>query len=579
MREPQAYRQASQFLVAEDKDHTVAQTAQRVDRLLTGDEGKEDGNSNESKPDDEAMEVDIQEVSKPIYEQTKSGLDKEREEPNPDNIQKAASPLLQQKSRNSYRTSSKDQKRLVDDEAYASQSTLRNTQIDSVAGNYQSSTQQSYDSAYASQDAQVASFSQSKPAQGLADPRSGLIHIPTKAASDESHQLDADQPMDDAKSGSEGSSPVRPIIRKSSLNFASLPAREPLTTKKSFGARTSRTSHLDASKPNGPLRTSYHTKKGVSNAHLERQDDSDIDMDVDDRPVLPREESDGETKLMKIHNKTSTQRLHDKINALGQSHASRPTKSIPSAISNTSQPIYPDIPQAEVEPSHPSRTAQQSKTSTKQTITDEFDEEDEDDWIPSKSLVAAPLGRPQLHKSFSTDVMEQIRNKDSIGGLEGLPVSPQHLSKPLPKSPRGSPAPSGMAKHGKSASVSDITIQPRPVTASGVAHGKLVSVSNPDFSSRYDSQQQTSYTPAGTPASKIQGDGPLSASKAKLSSILKSARGIFASSAGVSAQAKMETLSPRTIRVREQNENASLNSLMASHAANQQPKKWVIPEH
>lgn len=54
-----------------------------------------------------------------------------------------------------------------------------------------------------------------------------------------------DGPSDEARSNSDGSSPIRPMVRKSSLNFASLPAREPLTGGKSLGGRTSRTSHLD----------------------------------------------------------------------------------------------------------------------------------------------------------------------------------------------------------------------------------------------------------------------------------------------------------------------------------------------
>ena len=51
--------------------------------------------------------------------------------------------------------------------------------------------------------------------------------------------------MEDVRSGSEGSSPVHAMVRKSSLNFASLPAREPLTSKKSVGQRTSQMTHLD----------------------------------------------------------------------------------------------------------------------------------------------------------------------------------------------------------------------------------------------------------------------------------------------------------------------------------------------
>jgi hypothetical protein len=73
--------------------------------------------------------------------------------------------------------------------------------------------------------------------------------------------------MEDVRSTSDGSSPVHPVVRKSSLNLASLPAREPLTSKKSIGQRTSQM---------------INTESGDS--------------------------------------KTTTQRLHDRINMLKQSH-------------------------------------------------------------------------------------------------------------------------------------------------------------------------------------------------------------------------------------------------------------------
>ena len=579
MREPQSHRQASRFRVAEDGDREVPSATRQIDAKQTEDWDMENVTSNGDANNDN-MDVDAEEPLKSARPQTKDVTSKGQKEGTSDETRKIGSP----KSQNLHSVFSlREASVAAQDEAYASQSTLRDTQVDSVFVNYQSSTQQSHDSAYASQDTQNASFIQSKTLQQPISFQSGLAHIPTKQALSETRHIAADQPMEDVKSGSEGSSPVRPIIRKSSLNFASLPAREPLTTKKSFGARTSRTSNLDASKVNGSLRTSYHghqqTGKSIGHADYEDdedQEDSDVDMDLDPRPGLSREESDGESRMTKLHNKTSTQRLHDKINALGQSHAPRPTKSIPSAACNASQLAYPDVPQAEGETSNPIRAPQSSKPRIMPSSADGIDDEDEDDWIPSKAPVTVPSGRPNLLKSYSTEVMEQIRGKDSIGGLEGFPASPERLTKTVPTS-LGSPALNVSPKHGKSASVSDLPTQVRPGTASSVSHGKMVSVSNPDLASRHNNPHQASYTPAGTPVSKRQGDGPISASKAKLSSILKSARGIFASSAGVSAQAKMETLSPRSIRLREQMENPSINSLLASHAANQPTKTGLYP--
>ena len=104
---------------------------------------------------------------------------------------------------------------------------------------------------------------------------------------------------------SDGSSPVRQVIRKSSLSFASLPQREPLTVKKSIGQRTSRGSHFEAS------RSSYFGNVGDKrsfggNRAQEVQDDHD-EMDLDDAE-----------SSAKRSNKTYTQRLQDQINLLGQ---------------------------------------------------------------------------------------------------------------------------------------------------------------------------------------------------------------------------------------------------------------------
>lgn len=55
---------------------------------------------------------------------------------------------------------------------------------------------------------------------------------------------------------------------------------------------------------------------------------------------------------------------------------------------------------------------------------------------------------------------------------------------------------------------------------------------------------QTLDTPARSPSQKKYPDGPLSASKAKIYSVLKSAKGKFATSAGASAQAKLDEAPP-----------------------------------
>jgi len=70
-------------------------------------------------------------------------------------------------------------------------------------------------------------------------------------------------------------------------------------------------------------------------------------------------------------------------------------------------------------------------------------------------------------------------------------------------------------------------------------------VGRPKATSVSESNKQKGHTPPTSP--KKFTDAPLSASKAKFYSVLKSAKGMFASSAGSSAQAKVETALPSTI--------------------------------
>lgn len=139
-------------------------------------------------------------------------------------------------------------------------------------------------------------------------------------------------------SPSDGSSPIRPIVRKSSLNFASLPAREPIT-KKSIGNRTSRTSHLEQS------RASHFGRQtgGKSLDNTTSKPDNE-NKDNEQKEAIEDPCDNSETNMMLLHNKTSTQRLQDQISRLG-----RPQKIIRSSntniniaqaqVSQTNQPV------------------------------------------------------------------------------------------------------------------------------------------------------------------------------------------------------------------------------------------------
>lgn len=352
-----------------------------------------------------------------------------------------------------------------------------------------------------------------------------------------------DEPMEDAPSPqSEGSSPIRPIVRKSSLNFASLPAREPLTSKKSIGGRASRTSHLDQS------RTSYYGRntggKSIGNTY---QDDDE--MDVDDMD----EENPIQDDAARLHNKTSTQRLQDQISMLGKSQNARPSsKSITAngllASSQASRPSQSISHDENQHPKSPAKSPAKSPLSKERPPPGAFPEDEEDSWIgpPSTAVVAAAppsifSPRPQMTKSHTTDVMEEIHGKDTIGA----PIfsMPKRGDEQTPRSPFREPImpdrPTSTFGHVKSASTS---ILRSPRKAGETIENKGISVSNP--TPMVGATEST--TPPKSP-SRSRGS-PLKAAKDKFSSILKTSRGLFASSAAVSAEAK-STLSPPTSRI------------------------------
>lgn len=351
--------------------------------------------------------------------------------------------------------------------------------------------------------------------------------------------VEEDEQMHDVQSPSEGSSPIRPIRKKSSFSFASLPAREPLTTKQSIGNRVSRTSHID------PSRTSYFGRltggKSLGNARQEDRDEDDMDIDELNGPEA---RDDTDSKMTRLHNKTSTQRLQDQISMLGKSQSNvRPSKSIANAA-----PVQPEPVQA----SHPPTTHETRQKSPlrkeRPPPTPGAFPEDEDSWIgPPNAAAAEPSifsPRPQMPKSHSTDVMEGIHGKDSIGGAQfNIPKrGDQHRKSPVrePVIPERTTSTLG---HIKSVSTSVLR---SPKKAGSPGHKQAISVSNPNPS--IGSNELESTTPPKSPSRSYRGS-PLKAAKDKFSSILKTSRGLFASSAAVSAEAKSSTLSPVSTRL------------------------------
>ncbi|KAI8949753.1 hypothetical protein F4801DRAFT_390521 [Xylaria longipes] len=341
-----------------------------------------------------------------------------------------------------------------------------------------------------------------------------------------------------SRSPSDGSSPIRPIVRKSSLNFASLPAREPITHK-SIGNRISRTSHLDQN------RTSYYRHTGgksLGHAKQDLTDDEHDDMDIDEFPAPPKPQQQIELDNAVMHNKTYTQRLQDQISKLGKTQANVPQNSKRMTDSGASRPS----PSADAPPTPNKQLVSPKKTTTTPGA---FPEED-DDWIE-------PLGtpddasnfkspRPGLLKSHTTDIMERFSGKNTISGDDfAMPAARQQMAPT--KSPLRSPLMErniGTFGHHKSASVPIF-----PVIGQGLddENGlkKVISASNLPLATVAEDGQ-----PA-TPKSPSRGfnNSPLKQVKNKLSSILKSSRGLLASSAAISAEGKSSLLSPSVTRL------------------------------
>lgn len=380
--------------------------------------------------------------------------------------------------------------------------------------------------------------------------------------------LDEDLVVDESRSPSQGSSPARLLVRKSSLTFAALPAREPLTTKKSIGIRVSRTSHLEQNKANlsrgsflGRF-TGNMSLGGSKQPNVDLNNEGDDDMDIDmDKTETAREESDTDSKITKLHNKSSTQRLHDKINMLGKSQPARSTKSIPAAVVQAT-PTYPELPNPEPQTQH----LQQIAGLASKTLALQSDNEDDDDWIQPPRPQTDTLNRPHLPKSISTDVMEDTRNKSTIGVGEFLPPSSDEQMTTKASPMRHTTAHNPHVDEGRY-SEADSEGHPTPVAERITrAAAGMANVMN------------SSTTPVGSPASKRYVDGPLSASKSKLQSIMKTARGLFSSSAGVSAQAKMATLSPPSMRGLKEGQGPSINAEPESGIVRQETVRVPPPD-
>ena len=317
-------------------------------------------------------------------------------------------------------------------------------------------------------------------------------------------QMDIDG---DARSPSDNSSPVKPLVRKSSLTFASLPAREPLIAKKSMGNRVSRTSNLDPARGRNSQMGRYTGGKSLGGSQLahpaEAHHADEMDLEPE-RPDPQREESET-TKIH--HNKTSTQRLFERINMLKQQNEApkRVSQNIQSSQSSQPQSFALAQPAEDVLPIQPS----QPPYPILRTVESAVEDDDDEDWI--SPVLAAPtpnVARPVLGKSHTAELQPS-------------------MTKPQPPG--------------------------------------LTSASNPDLSSAIEST-----TPVGSPVGKKYMDGALSASKSKLYSAFRSAKEKLIGSSATSAQAKLHALheSPKRTQIISQ---ISIDDIFTSPKRTEKP--------
>ncbi|KAG6234177.1 hypothetical protein E4U26_005913 [Claviceps purpurea] len=366
----------------------------------------------------------------------------------------------------------------------------------------------------------ISAQTSNKPAEGAGSDLENVSDFvddesPSRRLSYDTKQADY---ADEGRSISDVSSPIRPIVRKSSLNFASLPAREPLAAGKNNGARISRTSHVEN------VRTSYYDRPtggrslGGALARLDRGGNCEADMDVDDATDVDAYQNED--------SKTYTQRLKDQINQSGQCE---PQQGHPLQQNKT----------LEVEIASP------LPFDTVQSTPGAFPEDDDDDWIePPATISAADGERVSLLKCHSADVMEDIQGKETIGEPNFAVSDDETTSRTQIEQP-GEPT-QVKAAHGHSKSAS-MSVIPNVHTAVGEVHTlkKVMSVSNPSLLTVVESGG------FGSPSKSVSRsfrESPLKQVKNKLSSILKSSRGLLASSAAISAEGKLLT-SPSSTRL------------------------------
>lgn len=372
-----------------------------------------------------------------------------------------------------------------------------------------------------------------------------------------------------SKSSSEPPTPDVPVIRKSILNFAALPAREPLTSKKSLGTKSTRDSHVEQVRLNGASRASWMNRNGsgkslgASSRQIERIEKQDEDTGQEVRAMKPEasfnrkrksesirddsqkrpkattdgrnhnvdepedmeEGSSGETsEAMALHNKAYTQRLQDKIQRLGKS---REARSFPPSVIQAAGPGYPELPQADQQTQLiPKRTKSDPQgqlphiANPASRWTSQPDEEEE--WIPMNQEAKRQLARSNTEGTTESKQKEIETTR---------PQSPHRWN----NSPKQTLVPASIATH------STITNETAPTFSlkSPTYPPKRHLPGSPLKSSFSDDWIKAPASPTRPP-----GEGAISAVKAHTTSVFKKAKQMLLNSSVSSVSAKIETMTP-----------------------------------
>ncbi|KAK4125446.1 hypothetical protein N657DRAFT_642167 [Parathielavia appendiculata] len=366
----------------------------------------------------------------------------------------------------------------------------------------------------------------SSPGRGLSKPTEVFGESANKGIDEGDGVADADE----VRSPSDASSPIRPIVRKSSMNFASLPPREPLASNKSLGgARVSRTSHLGLSRQSYPSRQTEGKSLGSAIRQGSSEDEHD-DMDVDEAITSQKEDAAS-------HSRSYTQMLQDQISMLGkaQSTGPRPSKSL-AILLPAQQSVSTTQLQSQLAPAPAARKPSPRSKHSVPAPGAFPEDDDEDEWIRSPNNAVAPASPKYAPlDDRPSDPVEDASAKSKAGESEFG----------LPKSGPGSPAktafmPERTSKHGKSASVPTLpTMVQLDADMQDVALKKIVSISNPTLSTV--AEDDLAPSPPKSPTRSFR-DSPLKQIKNKVTSLIKGSKVLMAGSAAISAEAKLSLL-------------------------------------